>query len=259
MELLDLVEAEWPSTKAEEFLKAVRDRSQEAAEAMAKAIPAAGGGAFQSIGLSKDDQADAFSEVQKGYEAETVLLVQKLTDEQELRAADLEKQSEALQARLDQVALFIASERDLEVARHEEKVETLAEALEQELITAEEHDIALQEIEERHMQAMADIRSKGMTALEWLMQMSFANQAKTVLGGLADMTAGLSRSSKTMFEVNKVAGIANATIAMFQGIAESLKLGWPMAIPAVPLPPPRAPLRSPVSSPRSSVVAPRRP
>src|SRR5690606_36754531 len=105
--------------------------------------------------------------------------------------------------------------------------------LEEELILQEEYDILKQELEEKHMEAMKKIRDKGMTAVERFMEMSSANQAKTVTAGLAKMTAARTRDSRTMFEINKAAGIANATVAMLQGIAEGLKLGWPRCIQAV--------------------------
>src|SRR5690606_219290 len=75
---------------------------------------------------------------------------------------------------------------------------------------------------------MGEIRKKGMSAIEKFTTSSFANQVKTVAGYMTEMTAGLAQHSKTMFEVNKAAGIANAVVATYQGMAEALKLGWPL-------------------------------
>lgn len=43
----------------------------------------------------------------------------------------------------------------------------------------------------------------------------------------------VSSGSKKLFKLSKLAGISNALISTYQGIAAGVKLGWPMAIPAV--------------------------
>jgi hypothetical protein len=205
-ELSDLAMQEMPSDKIEKFFDAVRMRAEEAAQAVVAAAP--GGGTFES-----EDEGSK--------------------KEEERRQKELEAAREALQAKLDQVAEFAATEAELEVVRHEERMEILRESLEAELLTEEEFHIAKQILEEKHGDKMAEIRRKSMTAMEKFTAMSLDNQIKTVADGLAHMTAALARDSRTMFEINKIAGIASATVAMFQGIAEGVKLGWPMAIPAV--------------------------
>lgn len=205
-ELHDLAMQELPSDKIKKFFENTRAAADEAAKAVVAAQP--GGGTFES----EDEES---------------------TKEREKQAKLLEAQREALAEKLNQVIEFAATEDEIATAQHEERMETLRASLEEELITEEEFHIAKQLLEEKHGEKMAELRRKGMTAMEKFTQMSFADQAKTVAEGLANMTAALSRDSRTMFEINKVAGIANATVAMFQGIAEGLKLGWPMAVPAV--------------------------
>ncbi|HEY0941892.1 MAG TPA: hypothetical protein VGE08_17500 [Steroidobacter sp.] len=204
--LHDLAMQEMPSEKIRKFAEEARTALDEVAKATVAARP--GGGSFES-----EDEGDS-----------------KYAEQQ---AKLLEAQREALAQRLNAIIEFAATEDELEIARHEQKLEDLRYALEEELLLEEEYHILKQELEDRHQEEMKKIREKGMTAMERFTAMSFANQAKTVAAGLADMTAALARDSRTMFEINKVAGIANATVAMFQGIAEGLKLGWPMAIPAV--------------------------
>jgi hypothetical protein len=199
MELVDLVSAEWPSDQAEEFLAAVRARAQEAAEAMAAAQ--AGGGTF----VSTDEEAE-----------------KKAKKDEERRLKELETAREAMVERLNQVIEFAAAEDEIEQAQHEERLASLREGLEAELITEEEFQIAKQVLEEKHQTAMAEIRKKGMTDLEKFTNASYSKQVGMVSGYLADITAGVARENKAMFELNKAAGIANAIVSMYEGISKTL-------------------------------------
>lgn len=200
-ELSDLAMQEMPSDKIARFFDDVRQQAQEAAEAVVD--NQAGGGTFES----EDEGAKA---------------------EEERRQKELEAAREALQAKLDQVAEFAATETEMEIVRHEERMETLRAGLEAEMLTEEEFHIARQILEEKHQAAIGEIKKKGMTDQEKFAKMSFANQAKFVSGYLADMTAGVARENKAMFNLNKIAGIANATVSTFQGMAKALEWGFPL-------------------------------
>lgn len=204
-ELHDLAMQDLPSGKVEAFLEDVRRRAQEAAQAAA----AVSGG----VGDLVFGESDADRRAREQAEAE------------------IERQREALQRRLAAVAEFMASERDLEVVRHEERLQTLQESLEQELITLEEYHIAAQMLEEGHAERMRQIRERNMTDLERFTSASFGRQVKTVTGHLADMTAGVARENRAMFEANKVAGIANAIVNAYEGISLTMsKYPYPLNI-----------------------------
>src|SRR5690606_27953288 len=66
------------------------------------------------------------------------------------------------------------------------------------------------------------LRERNLTDLERFTNQSYAKQAKTVSGHLADITANVARESKAMFEINKVAGIANAIVSAYEGISKTL-------------------------------------
>lgn len=200
-ELLDLTEQEWPSTKIEEFLQAVRDRSREAAEAVEAARGAVVGGGGE---LGGEDA------------------------EQERRAAELDRNREMLQAKLDQLREFVMTEEELEIARHERRMAQLTEALDAELLTIEEYKQLERDLEAEHMKRIEDIRARGMDKIKDVTDKSFQSQAKSIGGYLGDIASAFSQHSRSMFEANKVAGIANAIVATHQGIAEALKLGWPL-------------------------------
>lgn len=205
-ELAALAMQELPSEKFEKFLSDVRDRANEAAQEMENVQNSLGGGNEGFVDTEEEDK-------------------KKADEEERLR--------EQIATRLEIIAEGLASEEELRNMQYAKDLETLVAAEEAKLITEEEFNIARQMLEEQHMDKLKGIREKGMNDMQKFMAMSFTNQAKTVAAGLASMTANLEAGSKTMFNINKIAGIASATIAMFQGIAEGVKLGWPMAIPAV--------------------------
>jgi hypothetical protein len=198
-ELHDLAMQEMPSSKIEAFFDAVKKRSQEMAEQMVAAQP--GGGTFEST----DEGADA-----------------KAKKDEERRLKELEAQREAMVERLNMVIEFAAAEDEIEQANHELRIESLREGLEAELITEEEFQIAKQILEEKHAAKIAEIRKKGMTDLEKFTNASYSKQVGLISGYLADITAGVARENKAMFEINKAAGIANAVVAAYEGISKTL-------------------------------------
>jgi hypothetical protein len=57
------------------------------------------------------------------------------------------------------------------------------------------------------------------------------DKTKTILGEMATMTAGVANSNKAMFEINKIAALANAGIAMYEGISLTMsKYPYPINI-----------------------------
>lgn len=63
-------------------------------------------------------------------------------------------------------------------------------------------------------------------------QLSMDKQAETLTGGLANMTSAMASHSKKMFEINKVAGIANAIVSTARGVAKALELPFPLNLAA---------------------------
>ena len=66
------------------------------------------------------------------------------------------------------------------------------------------------------------LRMKTLTDVQRFNQASFETQAKTVFGELANITAGVAKENRAMFEINKVSGIANAIISAHEGISKTL-------------------------------------
>jgi len=204
-ELHELAMQELPSGKVTAFLEDVKVKAQEAAEATAAAMPTRGG-----TFVSPDESAQA---------------------EEDRQQEELDKRREALQARLDQLREFVMSEQELEIARHEERMKQLTEALDAELVTRQEYQELEAKLAEDHANRLKEIREKSLTDLARFQDSNFRNQVKTVSGHLADLTAGVAQHSRALFELNKAAGIANAIVNAYEGISLTMsKYPYPINI-----------------------------
>lgn len=124
---------------------------------------------------------------------------------------------------LGEVQRFVATEAEILTEAHENRLEILQNAREQELVSEQEYNELREELESGHIARLNEIRKAGLTDLEAFTEMSFRGQASTVASNLERMTAGVATHSKKMFELNKAAGIANAIISTHAGVAKALE------------------------------------
>jgi len=196
-ELHNLAMEEMPSAKFEGFLQAVAARAQTAAESLERAQAAMGNQGAEGFGVDT-------------------------TEEDKKKQKELEALREHLQDRIEAIAENLSTEEELQQAHYEKDLEALQAAEEQKLITAEDFMILRQKLEEDNVNKLTEIRKKNMSDLERFTSQSYSKQAATVIASLANMTAGVAQHSKTMFEINKVAGIANAVVNTAQGVTQAL-------------------------------------
>lgn len=197
-ELHELAMQPMPADQIEAFLQAVRERSREAAEEVAAARAAMRGGEAET-----DPEAEKEAERHRKEIADRIERIrQGLLTEQELRDEEYAKNQEWLQ-----------KARDLE------------------LISEEEHRAQLLGIEQKYLAQSGDLRAQGLEELRRFTESSFRSQAQTVSKHLADMTAGVARENKAMFNLNKAAGIANAIVSAYEGISLTMsKYPYPLNI-----------------------------
>jgi flagellar biosynthesis chaperone FliJ len=195
-ELVDLAEQPMPSAQVDAFFANLKKKGQEAAEAAANVKPSANN--FQS----DDEQA---------------------RKEEERQLAALEQYRESLRSKLDNLMEYGMTAEQLENDHYEKQQVMLSEALATQLITVEQAQKTMAALEERHMVNVSNIRHTGYAALNKFTKMTYTQQAQTIFGSLTDITSGVAQHNKTMFELNKVAGIANAVVSAYEGI--SLTLG----------------------------------
>lgn len=140
----------------------------------------------------------------------------------QLRTERQLKDEEAQQQKLQRLMQGLEMEDLLERQRWEQQQEFLAEAFEQKLVTEAERDAIFEQLKKEHEDKLTEIAKKGMTDRERFQNMSWGQQVGTVAGALEEMTAGVANSNKTMFKLNKAAGIANAIVNTATGVTRAL-------------------------------------
>lgn len=192
-----------PSTAVEEMIDSIRERARDMAEE-------AEGARRELLDLS---------EIGSGMEAENGAAAEERDEE------ELDRRREMMQRRLEIMREGLMDERELEEHRHEEKLEELREFLERELLTEKEFDELKEDLEQAHMDKMREIRRRGLSDMDKLTEQSWRKQAQAVSSYMADMTAIVGRESRAMFEINKIASIANALLSAKEAITGAYAFG----------------------------------
>lgn len=171
--------------------------------------------------------------------AEAVL---KAAEAQDIAMAKIEennnKLAEAAKAKstadITSIEESMMGELALEDLKYEQKLAKLQAALANQAITEQQYNDLLYGITEQHYSKTNALIKKGWTDREKFAAMSMMQQAQTIFGELASITAGVAQHNRALFEINKVAGIANAVINTFLGVSGVLAkypgpIGWAMA------------------------------
>lgn len=141
-------------------------------------------------------------------------------DEMAIAAADRQKLLKEFQFKTDE---------ELENEAHAARMARLAIFSEEELAAIGGKQKVEAELEQEHMNRLFQIRSQGLNTLAQFQKASFQQQAKTIFGEIANITAGVAQSNRKLFEINKVAGISNAIINAYEGISRTMaKYPYPL-------------------------------
>lgn len=128
-------------------------------------------------------------------------------DSNDLLNKDIDKRLETLR----QAAL---SELQILQQKRNDEFQFLLEQQDQKRISEDEHRALDLASEERYQKAKTEIQKKEAVA-----------RKAALSGALGTISTLMNSESKKLFEVGKIAAIANATVSMFQGIMEAWKLG----------------------------------
>lgn len=137
---------------------------------------------------------------------------------EEFNRAELERRTRNLEG----VKTSLMSEEQLQTESWIRRQVQLNEALNSQIVTLREFDELKRKLESDHFDAIWEIRKRNMTDLEKFTAASYDRQVKTVATEMANMTAGIAHHSRKAFEVNKIAGIANAIVSAYEGISRTL-------------------------------------
>jgi len=123
----------------------------------------------------------------------------------------------------------LKSQEEKTAEAYQRRAEIIANAQNEGLISQQKaHDLMLYE-EARYLNDLASIRQAGLTAIERFTQKSYGQQAATIFGELENITRGVAQKNRTLFEINKVAQIANAIVNAHAGASRTLAhYPWPI-------------------------------
>lgn len=154
-------------------------------------------------------------------------------DESTARKIDQKERDRASQ-RLDAMRKAQQDEFAQQWDKYAQELEILNTARANEVLTETAWHAELEAAYERHLETMGKLAQKHGDERSKFTSMSWDKQAADIFSTAANITAGVSRENRKLFEINKLAGIGNAIMYMYEGIAGVLAkypgpLGWGMA------------------------------
>jgi hypothetical protein len=171
------------------------------------------------------DELTGLTANQEIQRAETI---RRIRDEMAVAEADAQIARNEFLAGLEVEAAATALER--EQLRHQQRLERVLAEAEELGIAREEIHALVEGLEEKHQRRMHEIT---VQAEKQRQREQTAEQKKGVDAGLSELarlTSGTAQHSKTMFKINKIAAIADATVNTAKGVTKTLsEYPWPLA------------------------------
>lgn len=188
-------------------------------------------------------------------DADAPLPIEKPEAEANAAIEEAEKERERLANELVAFEEHLMSKEELENSHYERRKEKLAEFLENDLITDEEHKSLKKELDQAHNEELLEIeedkehkkwdvlsnsqrsmRSQNEGFLKQMKAFESGNAQDRLnigVGMMQNMLSEAGKHNKTLFEMNKAAGIANAVVSTAQGIAKAFaELPFPLSLGA---------------------------
>ncbi|MDF3821971.1 hypothetical protein P3G55_18850 [Leptospira sp. 96542] len=196
-----LVETLQQQLEVERENERLQKRSADAAAANAAAVAASTGGKKPTVG-NPDDLA----------------LVKK---NDALIEAENIKGQERLQKRIADLQLAAMTEVEIERMKMAQIQSDLDLARNVGLISTQEHNALLEQLELEHQARLGNIEAQGILARQKFEQKTSKDQLQFAFGQMAAMTAGVSANNRALFNINKVAAIAEASVALPAGVSKT--------------------------------------
>jgi hypothetical protein len=163
--------------------------------------------------------------------AEAVLAQNELIDEAERNRIIKQNEQDVaneltwqqgLAQRLAAIQLAAAGEAEIERGKLIQIQNDLLFAHEQGWLTEESYRQMREQAEIEHQARLGNIVAQGTLARQKFVQSSSKAQMQTVLSDILMTTQGVAASNKELFEINKIAGIANAVVNTYTGVSKTL-------------------------------------
>jgi len=143
---------------------------------------------------------------------------------------DFFKYEEGLNKKLAALDLYLMSDTQKLEAAFAQRGETLQELYSLDLLSQQEFFDRSAELTLQHQAAMGDIESQGILARREFERRNMTQRIQDVSGLMLQLTNSVATHSKALFQINKVAGIANAIVNAHEGASKTLaKYPWPLA------------------------------
>lgn len=139
-------------------------------------------------------------------------------------AADAERDDKLFED-LEKLREATMLENELLAQKHLDQELIVEEAFQRGFLREQERKVLLEELERQHQAALGDIWAQSAIEREQFENASFHQRSKSLFGFIASTTEGVAQHSRELFEINKMAGTANAVISTYEGIAKAWSYG----------------------------------
>ncbi len=136
--------------------------------------------------------------------------------------AAAQKRREALEHQVETVRQASLMEEQVLVEKYQRQAEIIQTGIQSEIIQQSEANTVLLALAQDFSDKLLTIRQKNLSDIEKFTSMSTKKQTEFVISEGIRMTQGVAQNSKTMFKINKIAAIAQATINTGRAISEAL-------------------------------------
>lgn len=151
-----------------------------------------------------------------------------------LQAAARHREEEKAIETRDQVNAAVAQikagfdERYAANLDYAQKAGALAAAFESgQIKNIQDYNALVEQLNVEHQAKLGDITAQGVLERQRFERMTLTQQGQYITGWLASTTAAAATHNKTLFEINKAAGIANAIISGKEAATKALAIGGP--------------------------------
>lgn len=127
----------------------------------------------------------------------------------------------------------LLTEEEAELASHQKRLAELELYRQQQLDIGMSYDEAERRINQDHKDSMVEIERRALETIAGFRAASFRQQAASTAGFFKNMTANVATASKTMFNINKTAAIAEGILNLKEAVMGAYKWGANRGGPAL--------------------------
>lgn len=191
------------------------------AQTMAQVMENAKRSQTQRIIAERDADLAALEQRRQDLQAANQWSLELETEYEEARLLINAKAGAAVAQRLETLNAVNLSEADLQRNHFAQLQADLEAARNAGLITEQQYNQLLEQETLKHKAKMGDISAQAAIALAAFEKKTTRDKVGYILSQSVQLTQGIATSNKELFEINKIAGIAQASIALYEGTSKT--------------------------------------